>query len=655
MRCRHCYHLHAQAADCAESNGFLIEREWPRRNGIKFHEDLLQKLGQIQHQQEDTIKNFKEGLDMVNNGLHAELDVITQTYKKSLPAEQHLNTRLENLHKHISVGQNAVSDNLDAIKISLSQMRVHGNEDVLRRVFRAELRRVIMPTVEQCLNTSKANPDSQLDEIRRKIDDMAQQLGSKSGGDVQDNLKPSRDPLLEVSSAPTHCHQDLTDSAASGDSEITAFVVPKGQNKFHGRHIQQWRHSWLFHWTIGTLWVTVSTTITNRKRSPVSRIGKVPSPQKAYRVAIEFLPAQSLIQLRGLTLSVASQQDQRGHYQICPLISTFAVVPEDAEIMRFAYTNNVEGIQKLFERRLAAPSDRDEKGRTPLMYAALSGASEVCRLLLNEGSDPLAVDRDGWNAFDVANRAFFNQYRTPRLSVLRDGNWDIVIELMQQAESDIMKPSFTSSLNFIGSIGLSLKEWESLEKPITPDLPYIQRLKELGFRLNFQEDEEDTVTALAIWIHGVNRSPVRFSPRIIRTTLQTILDLGAEIWGCYPLHIVFGPTGRDRTEEWAHNTFEIATALLQNGVDPCALDDFGYSAFDLAEMDNLSSIFLEALERAGYEIEEILHETARRQWCFKNPDHGFGGSTAVDDAQIARPSREGLVSRRAVRGDRLED
>lgn len=272
-----------------------------------------------------------------------------------------------------------MSDQLGAINFSLSQMRVDNNrvrsstilevptEDVLARMFRAQLQRVVVPTVQQCFNTMKKSPDQRLDEMMRKIDEMAQQLGSMSSKHVEDRFKPSSDHFPEANNEPTHARQDMADLAVSCSPEMTAFDVAKRQNKLHGRHIRHWRRSWILRWTIGTLWVTVSTTTINRRMSPEFRIGVIPSSQKAYRVTIEFIPAQSLVQLRGLALSVANTQDPRGYSQICPFISTFAVVPYFADIMLYAISNNVEGIRYLFERGLAAPSDRDEWGNTPLM------------------------------------------------------------------------------------------------------------------------------------------------------------------------------------------------------------------------------------------------------------------------------------------------
>ena len=42
-------------------------------------------------------------------------------------------------------------------------------------------------------------------------------------------------------------------------------------------------------------------------------------------------------------------------------------MPYEAEVMLYARLNNVGGLQNLFERGLAALSDRNESGETPLM------------------------------------------------------------------------------------------------------------------------------------------------------------------------------------------------------------------------------------------------------------------------------------------------
>ena len=246
-------------------------------------------------------------------------------------------------------------------------------EDVLARIFRAELQRVIPPVVQQCFDKFKGSHDSQHEEIKKMIDEMAYQLGSRAGGNQQHDVEPCHGSLPETAIAPTHIHQDSI-HLAPPLAPVTA-VLGGSNSDYQSRprdlHHQKWSCSWTFHWRIGRLRVIISTTVTKRRESPDYRVGGFVSPQKSYQVTVQFIPAQSLIQLRGLELSVANRQDQRGYYQICPLLSTFAVVPSDAEVFRSVKDNNIEGIQNLFQRRLAAPSDRTISGRTLLMVPSL--------------------------------------------------------------------------------------------------------------------------------------------------------------------------------------------------------------------------------------------------------------------------------------------
>ena len=221
---------------------------------------------------------------------------------------------------------------------------------------------MIMATVQQCIEKYKASSDRQLDDIRKTIDEMVQQFSSGSSDDgisSSSSSTPSR--------SQSHIHQDSVDLINPCDLRDSIFGASKYQYQPKSRLYKRWTCSWRFRWTIGTLCVTISTSITKRSTSPdYTTSGFVPS-QETCRVTVVFIPAISLYQFRGLQLSIENTRDQRGYYQICPFLSTFAVVPDDAEVMEYAYKNDIEGLQSLFQRGLAAPSDRDSDSRTPLM------------------------------------------------------------------------------------------------------------------------------------------------------------------------------------------------------------------------------------------------------------------------------------------------
>lgn len=342
-------------------------------------------MDQILQHHESSAQNLTRGLDSFRTELHKEAKLINQQLGKSLSAQGNLDTKLKNLQETIIAEQRLANNKLDVVKDSFRQLEAGGvcqqpslrsdtvlavsSEDMLARIFRAELRRVIMPTVEKCFQRFRTNSDIQLVETRRKIDEMTERLESKLGEDVHGCGIPTNDTLSKVGSTLTHDDERLT-VAAPGNLEIRMMGVPKSQNGSKDRQVKQWRRSWTHHWAIGVLWVTISTNSLSRKPLAECYVGEAPSSNKTYRMTIEFLPSQTLVQLRGLSLSIINTPDQRGYYQICPLISTFAVVPPDAEVMIFASSNDVEGLRNLFERRLAAPSDRDTyHGMTPLMVS----------------------------------------------------------------------------------------------------------------------------------------------------------------------------------------------------------------------------------------------------------------------------------------------
>lgn len=199
-----------------------------------------------------------------------------------------------------------------------------------------------------------------------------------------------------------------------------------------------------------------------------------------------------------------------------------------------------------------------------------------------------------------------------------------------------------------------------VEWPLHLYLSYWQRLIELGSSLGYNLWDEGGMLLFS-WISMMRACEVKLSRNTIGEMLRTISSVGVEfgekpLYGWHALHWEFFFFKKNNSTETSfHNSFEIATVLLQHGADPCALTNNGNSVFDVADLQDCTSIFVNALEEAGYDIEEVRRETERRQWFFKNPGHGFAESTAVDDAQLAPPSTKGLVARRAVRGDRLEN
>ena len=215
------------------------------------------------------------------------------------------------------------------------------------RIFRAELERVVLPEIQGRLDTLRADTEAELIGLRQNIEDMAQKVENR---------------MTKVSQSP-----DIGDRHCA--------IKPLGRVDPYGKvsqPVHQWKKSWIFRWRIGTLWVTLvcRTEYLVESMSSVQPTRLRPA-RRTYLVFIDFLPMQSLIKLRGLSLTYSRGSDCKGYSVLCPHLTTFAVIPEDSLIMRYAEENDVEGLRNVLTGRRAAPSDRNVKGETPLHVSPL--------------------------------------------------------------------------------------------------------------------------------------------------------------------------------------------------------------------------------------------------------------------------------------------
>ncbi|KAI4220780.1 MAG: hypothetical protein LQ349_008003 [Xanthoria aureola] len=127
------------------------------------------------HADVNTMQADIKALDANVNTLHANVNTLTQTSQAPLPAQESVKSSLAVLHGTILIGQDTLIEILNTILTALTK-------DVLARLFRAELRRVIIPAGRQCFHTfPKGSYDNQFEEIKKKVDEMAYQLDSAAG------------------------------------------------------------------------------------------------------------------------------------------------------------------------------------------------------------------------------------------------------------------------------------------------------------------------------------------------------------------------------------------------------------------------------------------------------------------------------------------
>ena len=336
---------------------------------------------------------LKAGIGTIESGFYDASRALGQKTQEALAKQGRIEKLLEShQHSHIE-NQITIIDDIRAIQSSLSEICIRDNqvrtntiikaptEAAVSRVIRAELRRVLKPTIEQCLHTFKANSDDRIQSMLNKIDEMSELFGQELH-ETTHSCSYTDSQSRSEAVVDHECIQG--DTKAMGlfkpvQTDFESSAVAERTNSFFIRRSKHQMRSKAFKWAIGTLRVTITSTHTI---SNVSYVGENLQSRGSYRIAIEFQPAEYLIVSRGFTLIIAHTQDQRGYYQVCPLLGTFAVVPIDADVMLFAEVNDVAGLQLLFQKGLAAPSDRDERGGTPLMVRFDPLRPEVASLTL---------------------------------------------------------------------------------------------------------------------------------------------------------------------------------------------------------------------------------------------------------------------------------
>lgn len=358
-----------------------------RRIGIRVYENVSNIRDDIQQSHMSTANRLLETQSAISQQLEAVARVESNSLTEQVNTLNEIRMLVEPIPGNHTMSMNKV-DNLISI---LASMRMGDGQlqssralqapttDILRRVVRAELKRVVMPTVEGYLDSYKSSHDAQLEGIRRNLDQIVQDLGRSSQEEAMtnhtDSPHASAISLDEIEAQDARFLPLKSKTENMDDSFGAVGMQSLSDDSLVDSWNRSWTRSWVFSWRIGVLIVTVSTSHPrSRYRRNVCLAFKTFEPLSAthsYRMSINFQPAPSLLFTRGISMKCESRQDQRGYYQMCPMMTTFAIIPNDAEAFILIDAHDITGLQALFEARLAAPTDRNKDGIS-LLHVSVS-------------------------------------------------------------------------------------------------------------------------------------------------------------------------------------------------------------------------------------------------------------------------------------------
>ena len=354
-----------------------------RRSSNARHHDMFRVETNLRQSHVNSTEQVLDALKPISR----RLDIIAQNETSASMGRTSMSTAVEALRESNLELRNSLGSRIDGLVSSVSRATLPGDSipsdilfgpaagDVLARIFRTQLKEIVIPIVEDSLNSYKSASEAQIIAIRESIDSMANEFHQSMQGVCGQDKDPTfHDPGPEIAELGTNNRDHLQGSTA-GSFDICQYPETFRENNSSTLDSEKrlWIRHWGFRWRVGILQVTVSAFKIDRHYQTVSNAYQIKTtePRMAYRVLITFIPTQSCLTLRGISISSRSQRDQRGYLELCPMLSSFAVIPGDSDVFVMSIKGDVDGLRHLFLNRAGSPTDRNERGWTPLHVGAL--------------------------------------------------------------------------------------------------------------------------------------------------------------------------------------------------------------------------------------------------------------------------------------------
>jgi hypothetical protein len=244
------------------------------------------------------------------------------------------------------------------------------SQQLLGGIMRYELRKMMMPILEENFAKSESRNEALLREMKNIIErsasdlsrnfmsiDNDNQMGTETSSQLPGAVPNNQPPDLSSFNEALHRQQvadvlqDLTKPATNQER----YRQEASSTNTKSRRI--WSHWSSASW-IGTVRIEVRST---------TRVGKANSTQqRTFELSIFFWPSRYIPWRRSISLFYTNRANECGYFQICPMIATFPIVARTAPSWQCVRVGNLNGLHSLFVNGLASPKDQDDKGTTLL-------------------------------------------------------------------------------------------------------------------------------------------------------------------------------------------------------------------------------------------------------------------------------------------------
>ncbi|KAF4446295.1 ankyrin repeat protein [Fusarium austroafricanum] len=575
----------------------------------------LGSLKLLLEQQKQDVTMSNSNIQASLAGLHTMMESNLQLHQESLDASRNQNMMASESHLD------------EAIRRVLNN---HILPEVEKRfAARSEMNNtVILPQVQAVMKHATAQILSQVDKNTSGGISTCKRESS-----INKHSRP-REPRSPNPSS--RCLQPDSSLSTFGPTNITTSLTNStpGSSTWRGVLISKWSHC-----------------------IPIPHIGIFRIDYRVYArprdrflaITIDFWPTNNRIPTRGISLRYSSSRDSHGYTALFPSLAIRRIISIDDRIAKLIMADDTDGVQVLFQTHQNSPFDRYQGGMTLLEHALVKSSYRTAQFLLSQGADPTEKDIEcGWNSLrDLVELAvqgvalgqwsirgedlsiFCNLFHSivaagcdPDDSDLSPFSWYIIsedsgaLQFHQDEGDDVAEylAGVRSLAQFLEFQGIKvITSWSVFEAFRDPSEITLLALQALGLKTDYQGHSFPSGNSVIYMALRAFDDPLGPLDALMNNLVSLILN-GANIYD-----IQWGSGSG-----WYEEDGIVSPTLFAEGL-------------------GLMKLWMEALEAAGYDPEEVVLEDIRRCQEFRRL-HGARSS----GVEVSQTDSECSIRRRLV-------
>jgi hypothetical protein len=254
---------------------------------------------------------------------------VQQTYETMGMNQSESTQKLRDISAAVNVANNDIKEHISATFLAVP------NVDVLTRSFRSEVRSILITEMAPILSRTGQRNESVVSRLEHLVDVMSVQLGQRS---TEANIFGVQTEPIPVAEQNPDTNTTLIPYSNQRTSHTEGETLTKPYE--HQRQtVNIFRQRWRFRMRIGSVAIEVQTTKRRREGNPKG--------DTSFAICIHFLPDQSIFSLPGLSISWATGPDERGFYQIAPMISIYPILADDHPVWNALQRGDLKCMQDM--------------------------------------------------------------------------------------------------------------------------------------------------------------------------------------------------------------------------------------------------------------------------------------------------------------------